>query len=145
LLSIKFYILTKTDAEKINLAQIKEKYETSEFVDISNMVKKHNEILNQLNSFYDKEIYFSEVLNIISNIEKPENLYLTNFSLSRNSIGEVDVNITGISSSRDDLLVFKKNIEESKDIKNPLFSSGSWISPKNAKFSLTFKISQDEK
>jgi len=145
LLSIKFYILTETDSQKNSLAQVEKLKVSSDLMNFSNIINGYNLTLNQLSFFYEKEIYFSDVLDTILSIQKPDNLYLTAFSLDRLSTGTAKVDITGISDSRDDLLIFKKNIEDNKDIKNPSFSSGSWISPKNVKFSLTFEISKDEK
>ena len=41
--------------------------------------------------------------------------------------------------------LFKKNIEDNKEIHKSSFSPESWINPKNANFSLTFSIDQNEK
>jgi hypothetical protein len=140
LLSIKFYILAETDYQKNILMQEQEEYQTADFINLNNAIKRYNLILTQLDSFYKNEIYFNQALEIITNIKRPDGLYLKNFSLDRDVNGIIKTNISGISDTRDNLLIFKKNIIEDKNIKNPSFSNESWISPKDVKFSLTFEI-----
>ena len=145
LLSIKFYILADTDNQKIALQQTQKEYQAPEFANLSSVIKKYNLTIAQLDSFYKKEIYFNEALNIITSVPSPKGLYLTNFSLDRNENGTIKVIVTGISDTRDNLLIFRKNIEADTKIKNSYFSPESWIDPKNANFSLTFEIDQNEK
>ncbi|MCX6723258.1 MAG: hypothetical protein NT094_04335 [Candidatus Staskawiczbacteria bacterium] len=145
LLSIKFYILAETDYQKNILKQIEKEYQTPDFINSNNTIKKYNGILTQLDSFYKKEIYFNQALDITTKIKSPENLYLTSFSLNRDKNGIIQVSVSGVSYTRDNLLIFKKSIEDDKEIKNPHFSTESWISPKDVKFSLTFEIDQNEK
>ena len=144
LCSIKFYILAETDNQKNILTQIEKKNNNPEFINLSNLIKNYNITLAQLNSFYKKEIYFNQALGIIIGIPNPKGLYLSNFSLSRNNDGTIQVSISGSSDTRNNLLLFKDSIEKNKKIINPYFSPESWISPKNANFSITFGINQNE-
>jgi len=145
LLSIKFYILAETDYQKNLLEQNKQINQTPDFMNSNSIIKKYNIILAQLGSFYKKEIYFNQALNIITSVPTPKDLYLTDFSLNRDKNGMVKVSVSGTSDKRDNLLIFKKDIEVNEKIKNPYFSAESWVSPKNVKFSLTFEINQNEK
>lgn len=140
LLSINFYLLAETDNQKNIFEQAKKENETPDFVNLNGIVKKYNSTLAQVDSFYKQEKYFSNVLEIISGVPAPKNLYLTNFSLNRQKDGKIKVDIAGKSDTRDDLLLFQKNIEANDEIKNPYFSPQSWISPKNVNFSLSFEI-----
>lgn len=144
LLSIKFYILAKTDYQKNILEQEEKKYQTPDFMGFSDNIQKYNATLTQLNSFYKKEIYFNQAFKIIIDIPSPKDLYLTSFSLNRNENGIVLANVSGVSNTRENLLIFRKNIEMVKEIINPYFSPGSWASPENVSFSLTFEINQNE-
>lgn len=145
LLSVNFYILTKIVSQKNILEQTEEKYKTTVFLNFKDAIQKYNNVLVQLNSFYEKEIYFSQILKIISNIQRPEGLYLSDLSLNRDSENKkIKVVTSGFSGSREDLLIFKKNIEENKEIKNPYFSPESWTNPQNVKFYLTFEIYKNE-
>lgn len=140
LLSIKFYILTATDLQKYILAQTEKKYQTDDFTNLNNTIGKYNKILSQLDSFYKKEVYFSHALDLITGVQSPKDLYLNNFSIIRDAKGKIQVSLSGASESRDDLLVFKKNIEQSSEISNLYFSPESWINQKNVVFSLTFEF-----
>lgn len=144
LLSIKFYIMAETDLQKNILEQNKKENQTSEIVSLNSIIQKYNGIFTQLSSFYEKEIYFNKVLDVITNISTPSDVYLTDFSLNRDKKGIVNVNISGISGTRDNLLLYKKSIEENTKIKNPSFSAESWVSPKDVAFSLIFTIDQNE-
>ena len=144
LLSIKFYILAETDYQKNILKQIQQENQITDLENYNNIIQKYNKILDQISSFYKEEIYFSQVLKDISDIPNPKGLRLTNFSLNRGQNRKIKVNVSGASSTRDDLILFKKNIEDDKKIKNPYFSPESWINPKNVNFSLSFEIYKDE-
>lgn len=142
--SIKFYILAETDYQKNMLARAEQANEGVEFTDANIKIQKYNSILQKLGSFYKEEIYFSGVLKIITGIQGPDELYLSNFSLSRDAGGKVKASVSGASNTRDDLLIYKKNIEDNKKIKNIYFSPESWISPENVNFSLMCEIVKDE-
>ncbi len=143
LLSIKFYVLADVDIQKNALEEIKGRSETPEYSSFSETIKNYNSIIEDINSFYSNKTYFSNILGVILSIQKPENLYLTNFSLEKRD-GVINVNISGASDSRDDLLIFKKNLEETAQIKNLFFSKSSWVNPYDVKFSLTFQIYENE-
>jgi len=145
LLSIKFYILADTDYQKYALKQAKQLSENKALTDLNVVIEKYNGTLAQLDSFYKKEIYFNQALETITNIPVPKGLYLNNFSLDRNEDGSVKASVSGISDTRDHLLTFKKNIEDSAEIKDSYFSPESWISPKDISFSLTFEIYKNGK
>jgi len=140
LFSIKFCVLAKADSQKAILRQAEAEKKTAGIANLNSDIQKYNQTLSQLNSFYKKEIYFNKALKIITDIPKPEGIYLTNFSLSREGGGAVKFAISGVVDTREELLVYKKNIEMVPAIKNLNFSSESWISPKNANFSFTFGI-----
>jgi len=145
LLSIKFYIQGETDSQRNILLQVERENKISDFATVNASIQKYNETLAQLGSFYKKEIYFGQVLNIITSVPSPDGLFITDFSLKRNDGGTVKVNVSGVSDTREKLLVFKENILNDKRIIKPYFSPESWISPENADFNLTFEIHQNEK
>lgn len=142
LLSISFYILTKVDHQKILLEQNEKQYQTADFLTFKDIIKKYNKNFVQLESFYSKEIYFNQVLKMIANINRPQDIYFTGISLNKDDKGKVTATVKGFSGLRDDLIIFRHNIESNTSIKNPSFSSESWISPENAKFYLSFEIAQ---
>ncbi len=146
LFSIKFYILSEADYQTGALQQAQKENQTQEFITTNETIQSYNKILTQLDSFYKKEIYFNQVLKIISEVQSPKDLRLASFALNRdNDGGGVRVTVFGVSGTRDSLLIFRQNVEGRQEIKNPYFSPESWISPDNVNFSLTFEVSQNEK
>lgn len=145
LLSINFYILTEVVFQENVLEQTEKSYKTPVFLSFQSSIKKYNNTITKLNYFYKQEASFSQILKIISSVQRPEGLYFTDISLDRNNENKnIKAVISGFSVSREDLLVFKKNIEESTDIKNPYFSPESWTNPQNVRFYLTFEIYKNE-
>ncbi|MCX6720503.1 MAG: hypothetical protein NTW11_01740 [Candidatus Staskawiczbacteria bacterium] len=145
LLSIRFYILAETDYQKNILSQIEKDVQTADFKKFNSIIQKNNLILTQIDSFYKNEIYFSKVSKIITDVSGSKALHITGLSLNRKISGGIQASVSGISDTRDDLLAFKKNINEDGRIVNPYFSPGSWVSSKNAQFTLTFEIDKNDK
>ena len=141
--SIKLYVVAEASSQKIILEQAEKKYQTPNFLNFKIIIQKYNKIIVQLRAFYEQKLYFSQALKIISNIQRPEGLYLTELSLNRDENKKIKVTAAGISDSRENLLLFKKNIEEDKKIENSYFSPENWTNPKNINFNLTFEISNN--
>jgi len=139
LLAMKFYILIETDAQNQALKQTIQEKQTKEATDLAGVIQGYNKTLSRLDSFYKKEIYFNQVFKIITGVPAPKNLYLTDFSLIREN-NMVKVKVSGTSDTRDNLILFRDNLEKTELIKNPRFSSDSWINQKNVRFSLTFEV-----
>jgi hypothetical protein len=144
LLSIKFYIMSEADYQKSLLLQAEQQNQNKDGEILSGLTRLYNANLAQLASFYKKEIYFSSAVEIITNVEKPDGVKMLNFSIDRLPSGKIQMSVAGASDTRDNLLIFKQNIENEKKISDPKFSAESWISPKNANFSLTFQINENE-
>lgn len=138
--SIKVYVATEANALKITSEQAIKEYQTPNFLNFKNIVQKYNKIILQLENFYEQKLYFSQALKIISSIQRPDGLYLTDISLNKNGDKKIKVTVAGTSDSRENLLIFKKNIEEDQRIENPYFSPETWTNPQNINFNLSFEI-----
>lgn len=134
LLSVKFYILAEVGYQKFLLQDTQKKYQSPDAANLKNVIQKYNESLPIVLSFYQNEIYFSDILGIISEIQRQAGLYFTNISID----GHDKVSISGVSATRDDLIAFQKNLEKQNAIKNISFSPDSWINPVKTNFNLTF-------
>lgn len=111
--------------------------------DFTKLIKESNNIITLISDFYTDTSYFSDVMDIISQIQSPDNLHITNISLLRNKDNGIEVSAQGISDSREKLIIYKENIEKNNKIKNPLFSPDSWIRSENLKFSFSFLIEKN--
>lgn len=139
LFSINIFINGEVESQKFTLEQARKEYDASNSKNLKEIVQKYNKILTQIDNFYEKKIYLTDILEEISKIERPEGLYLTNISLNRDKKdNKVVVAITGFSKTRENLLSFKDGME--KDFENISFSSSSWTSPIDIDFNLTFEF-----
>jgi hypothetical protein len=140
LMAIKFYLLQDVEYQKFLFQQAQKKYQSAETATIKGTIQKYNDALPQVLSFYKKEIYFSDVLNIISEIQKSQGLNFTKISLDgQNDSRKINIIIAGISADRDSLVDFQKKLQGEQKFKNVSFSPDSWINPTNSNFNVTFE------
>ncbi len=154
LFSIKIYISGKVESQKIILEQSKKEYDISDIKNLQGVIKEHNEKILNLKNFYRKSIYLTEILEKISKIPFP-GIYLTSLSLNKPSESlkdsdnkeiqdnRIKVTISGFSNTRENLSLFKKNLEEEKSFKDVYFYPSSWIKPINIDFSLTLRVENE--
>jgi len=151
LFSIKIYVNGQINTKKIFLAESEKQLFQSETQELENKIKMANDSFKKLDDFYNRSIYFSEILQKISSIF-PSTFYATNVSIriSAEEIKEnfenpksavrverkVLVNISGFASTREELLVFKENLE--KSFENVVFPPSNWVDKKNINFYVTF-------
>lgn len=139
LLSVKFSVLTEASYQKSVLEQTRTEYQSRDATNLKNVIKKYNEMMSQVSSFYQKQVYFSDILANISEISRPQGIYFFNISLDGRKYEDgIGVSIFGKSDTRNNLLLFKKNIEAQNKIKNIYFSPENWINPTNINFKFTF-------
>lgn len=147
LFSVKFYILTQSSYQQEALTDLKNKYQTPDFLFFKDVIQKHNLSLKIADTFYKKQAYVSDVLKIISEIDKPAALHLTDITIDhlpaqagQTQDTKILVTIFGVSDSRDDLIIFKSNVEQHSDIKNVYFPPNNWIKPTSINFYMTFEV-----
>lgn len=139
---IKLYIKVETGSQRIILEQAQKEYLTPDSLNFKIIIYRYNRMLAQIESFYEQEIFFNQALKVILDVRRPEGLYLTNLSLTREG-AKIKVTADGTSDCRDNLLLFQQNIERDKKIENSYFPPENWTSPKDINFKLTFEISKD--
>jgi hypothetical protein len=141
LFSIKFYILKERVDQKIATDEVYLKYKTVDVSALENSLKNYNSSISKLKVFYKDETFVTNALKIISGIQMPKDLYLTDIFLDRKDLQkEVYAELIGFSGDRESLLVFRDNIEKETRIIDPIFSPESWTNSENIKFNLKFKI-----
>ncbi len=141
LLSVDFYILGESVSRKFILEQAENQYKTQDFLKYKNILQTYNKNIVRVDYFYKNEKPFGAVIKEILEIERPAGVYFYSISLSRNeSANKIEVNISGNSNTRDNLIIFKGNVEKEESVKNSNFSPESWLSPSAINFNLTFGI-----
>jgi ABC-type antimicrobial peptide transport system permease subunit len=142
LFSLKFYILAKADQQKSNLIQAQQDANVIDSDNLLAVIKNSNNVLRQVDSFYKSQLYLGKTLESIFDVSDYPNLFLTSVSLVCNN-NLISVSISGVSQTRETLLLYKKDIENNKFIKNPVFPPENWVNAKNINFSLTFSIDKN--
>lgn len=141
LLAIEFYILGEIAEQNSLLYQVGDEKRSSEFLYFKDTLQDYNRKLILISSFLDEQRFSGNALRILLSVERPSGLSFTGLSMQpKDKSDRMKVSISGISDTRDNLLIFKDNIESEKGIENANFSPECWISPKDIKFSLTLDI-----
>lgn len=141
-LSLKFYILQKVSFGKSILEDTESEYQTDNFLSILDSIKQYNKVLSRADSFYKKQVYFSNALREIVEIQRPQNVKFESIILEKvNADNKIKANIYGVSYNRDALLLFKGNVEQQERIVNVYIPPDNLVKPTNINFSLSFEIS----
>lgn len=146
LFSVKFYILTQASWQEEVLTDLKNTYQTPDFLFFKDIIQKHNLSLKTADNFYKKEIYVSNALKAIAAIDRPAALHLTDVTVGHLPLqpGQAQdtmlVTIFGVSDTRDSLVIFKSNVEQIHNIKNVYFPPNNWIKSADINFYMTFEV-----
>lgn len=139
LLFIKFSVLSEVDYSKYVFQDAEKKYNSANISELKNIIEKHNQTMDRALVFYQNQFYASNALETILEIAIPDGVRFFNIYLDNQKYDDkIEVRISGNSNTRDNLILFRKNIESQKSIKNISFSQESWLNPTNNNFNLTF-------
>lgn len=138
LFAAEIYLKTQLDTQKNLLAEVQKEYNRPEIQNLQEEIRAANSSLTKLNSFYQKKIYFAEILERISKT-LPQGTYLTNFSTVF-SPETLKVSLSGFAPFRETLFEFKKNLEKEEDFKKVFFPPANWVKPANIEFFVTLEI-----
>ncbi|PIR71900.1 MAG: hypothetical protein COU42_03115 [Candidatus Nealsonbacteria bacterium CG10_big_fil_rev_8_21_14_0_10_36_24] len=141
LLSMRIYLREQVKAQEALLSGIKQEGGRTEIEEYQERVHFINSEITKLNSFYQKKIYFSEIIEKISRTLPQEN-YLTNLSIIFSPEKEIKVSLSGFSPTRELLFEFLKNLEQEQDFKEVSFPPANWVKAKDIDFFVTFGISR---
>ena len=124
-LSVRIYAKSQLTVQQSFNASSKEEIKKEKIEEVKNKVEILNSLLEKLNSFYANKVYFSSLIEKISET-LPENLYLNDFSIilfekpdEENYV--IKVSLIGFAPFREDLLQFKSNLESENDFVNVSF------------------------
>lgn len=149
---VKIYLKGQLISSEIFLEESEKQFLQSETQEFQDKIKSANQSFNELNSFYKKKVYFSEVLEKIAAVF-PKDFYLTNFSIVLNvkekkkddeAVGierTIKSSLSGFAPTREGLLVFKEGLEKEGSFENIFFPISNWSSKENINFYITFDIS----
>lgn len=136
LIAINSYVGGQVRAEQTVVEQVKKDFESSVMSGFPQEIDSANQIFSSLNNFYRKKLELAEVFEKIYNL-LPENLYLRRFSYQRNTS---QIIISGFAKTRDDLLKFQENLQNSPDIDDVSFPPSVWLESENINFDVSFAL-----
>jgi Tfp pilus assembly protein PilN len=137
LIFINFYIKIQLDGQRIQISETNVASSNAKALDLENKITLFDSDLNDISTFFQNRIYFSEIFNKISGV-LPANVYLTNLTAIKGKVG-VKVSVSGFSPNRDDLLELKKNIDkDSIYFNNVYFPQSDWVRPSDIDFFISF-------
>lgn len=134
--SISIYLGGEINSEKITIFQREQDIDLAKIADFQAEIEALNEKTGNINAFYHQQAYLTGILGRISE-KLPAGSYLNGLSFSKASR---TLNLSGFIATRDDLLNFKRSIENDKDFINVNFPPGNWVSPTNIEFFLSFEL-----
>ncbi|RLC35058.1 MAG: hypothetical protein DRZ76_01200 [Candidatus Nealsonbacteria bacterium] len=138
LFSVKIYISGEAQNQKVFVQISENKFEISETKEIEKKVQSINQTLSGLSSFYEKQPYYTDLLERVADI-LPEKSYFTALTLKYLSADEgTEVFLRGFSPDREALAEFKSALEKQPDFYELDFPPSNWINPDN--FSVNFKV-----
>jgi hypothetical protein len=141
MLATEFYISGEISYQSFFLQQVQIENQSSDFSDFKKIILKYNKELVLIDAFYKGQKSINSALNTLLDVQKPDGLRFNNLSFQpEQQTDNIKVNIDGTSDTRDNLLIFKNNIDGEKRIKNVSFSPGSWVNQKNINFDVTLDI-----
>ncbi len=141
LFSIKIFISGEVEAQKILFEEREKEFQNPQIQNLQENLIALNKIIFQLDSFYQKQLNLSEILEQISKT-LPSEIYLTNLSIFPQTEEEQIINcsLSGFSPTREILLEFKKNLEKEEKFQEIYFPPANWVKPSDINFTINFKV-----
>lgn len=151
LLSVRSYLKTQVDSQKALLEEAETEFNQSEIQFLQEKINVLNLSLTELSSFYQKKIYFSEIIEKISQT-LPSKTYLTNLAIifspaelpsgkvSEGKLEKVNISLSGFAPTRESLLNFKKNLDQESDFQEVYFPAANWVKSTDIDFYVTLQL-----
>lgn len=141
--SIKIFVSEKVEAQKVLFGEKEKELQSSEMKSLESELSDFNKRILQLESFYRNQFKLTEPLGKLSEFFSPET-YLNNLSISfqqnKDGIFQVSCNLSGFSSSRDNLINLKENLEKEESIKEIYFPPADWMNATSINFTASLKL-----
>jgi len=154
LLIIRTYLYQKIVSDSSSLMKSEIEIIETDVADFAGRINLANQNFTKLSIFYNRKVYFSEIIRKISAI-LPESFYLTNLSIDldvkENKIAKSGggtrteisrqtlITVSGLAPGREELLIFKSSLENEGSFIDITFPSSNWIKREDIDFYITFR------
>ena len=136
LFSVRIYILSSFEEQKINKTAEEKRAKTFETQDFRKKINTASQNLSKLDLFYQGQVDLTETLEKVSRT-LPPGIYLTGLSYQKDAL---QIGLSGFAGLRETLVEFRKNLENEKDFQDIYFPPSSWVKSKEVDFNATFKV-----
>jgi Tfp pilus assembly protein PilN len=140
LFSTKIALLGNLEVQRTSLEESEREISFNQ--EIKEIIKNSNLTFSKLDSFYQKRLDLTRVLEKISKL-LPPGTYLTNFNFNLSQKKEnfrAQISLSGFSESREVLLSFKENMGKEAEFAEVYFPPENWVKPSDINFTVTFKL-----
>jgi Tfp pilus assembly protein PilN len=143
LFSIEAFVSADVEAQKIQFQEREKVLNSPGMRSLESDLAEFNKKIFQLESFYRNQLNISDSLAKISTVF-PSGTYLNNLSINlqpnENGPMEASCNLSGFSSTRENLLVLKANLEKEESFKDVYFPPADWMNATSINFTASFKF-----
>ncbi len=139
LFSIRIYFKSQTLAQDSVISGAKSGQEQERVGRFKKEMNIVNEKIGEQNNYLKNRIYFSSIIERIAET-LPEKLKLNTLSAALDSEKKIKVFVSGFALEREDLVVFKEELEKEESISEISFPASNWVKASNINFSATFNI-----
>lgn len=139
LILILFFIRLDIKNKALWQRQILSQEEAKKSLDVENsenQIKGFNKTISELNNFLKEKYYLTDIFIALSKIT-PRGLYFTNISYNQE---KKEFSMTGFSQKREELLIFKGNLEKETGFQDVYFPASNWLKSENIVFFVRFGI-----
>lgn len=136
--SINIFLYGELKSQEIIYAQREKELKNPQIQAFQANLADFNEKVSQLNSFYQDQVAFTEILEKISGIIPLE---ISPLSLSLSLEEEtIKCSLSGFSPDRDILVQFKNTLGKEESFTEIYFPPTCWTKPKDINFTINFNI-----
>jgi len=151
---VKIFILQELETQKVVLQAHESSFQVASGSPVRVAIQKYNTVFLRLNNFYKEEVSFGDVLRVIAKIQKPSGVHIATIALESGQKQQaVEVKVSGIADTREDLTVFRDTLEalssltagEANTITDIYFPPESWVDPVEVAFNISFVVNETPK
>ena len=140
LCSINIFLSGELKSQEIIYTQREKELKNPQIQAFQTNLADFNKKISQLDSFYQDQFAFTEILEKISGMIPPEISFLSlSLSLKEKT---AECSFSGFSPSRDILVQFKDILEKEESFTEIYFPPTCWIKPEDINFTINFNITE---
>ena len=134
LFSIQINLRAQLAFKQAIFEQKQKEFESSKAKELEQEIIFFNRVFADIYSFNQEKFLVSDILAELSKA-MPAGISLANLSFQKQG---KEISLSGIASTREDLLFLKQNLEENENFQEIYFPASNWINPVDINFLVKF-------